>query len=102
MLLAALDQLRPDPAIKARGIAVVDLDTVSDTELKDLHSAGVRGLRLNLQSDGHAIDIEVVKKNMQKAADMIKHLPGWMLQLFGGAAIWDSESPSAAPNTPLS
>lgn len=76
VLLAALDQLRPDPAIKARGIAVVDLETSSNAELEYLHSTGVRGLRLNLQSDGHAIEIEVVKKNMQKAANLIQHLPG--------------------------
>lgn len=91
VLLAALDQLRADPVIKARGIAVVDLESISDTELTNLHSAGIRGLRLNLQSDGHVIDIEVVKKNMQKAADLIRDLPGWMLQIFGGAAIWESK-----------
>ncbi|KAK6202204.1 hypothetical protein LQW54_008916 [Pestalotiopsis sp. IQ-011] len=67
---------------------------ISDTELKYLHSARVRGLRLNLQSDGHANDIEVVKNNVQKAAELIQHLPGWMLQVFGGAAIWDKIHPT--------
>ncbi len=33
---------------RARGVAVVDLDTVSDEELADLEAAGVAGLRLNV------------------------------------------------------
>ncbi|KAI4599561.1 hypothetical protein KJ359_002008 [Pestalotiopsis sp. 9143b] len=31
---------------------------------------------------------------MQKAADLIRDLPGWMLQIFGGAAIWEKIHPT--------
>ena len=43
-LLDALSQFGPD----ARGIAAV-ADTVTDSELQNLHEAGVRGLRFNLE-----------------------------------------------------
>src|SRR5205085_6732177 len=45
-MLDALHALGTD---RARGVAVVDLATVSDTRLRALHAAGVRGARLNLR-----------------------------------------------------
>jgi 2-pyrone-4,6-dicarboxylate lactonase len=43
---AMLDAMRADPA-RLRGVAVV-ADDVTDAELKSLHAAGVRGVRVNI------------------------------------------------------
>jgi predicted TIM-barrel fold metal-dependent hydrolase len=48
-LLSALATLGPDVA---RGVAVIDPETVSDVTLQGLHNAGVRGVRVNLESKG--------------------------------------------------
>ncbi|QRM34233.1 amidohydrolase [Microvirga sp. VF16] len=48
-LLSALATLGPDVA---RGVAVIDPETVSDVTLQDLHKSGVRGVRVNLESKG--------------------------------------------------
>jgi len=45
---AMVDALAALGRRRARGIAVVDLDTVTDEELADLEAAGVAGLRLNV------------------------------------------------------
>ncbi len=49
-LLDALCVLGP----KARGVAVVDPDRISDDELADMQRAGVRGIRVNLVAGGGA------------------------------------------------
>ncbi|KLK90866.1 hypothetical protein AA309_23390 [Microvirga vignae] len=48
-LLSALATLGPDVA---RGVAVIDPETVSDVTLHELYKAGVRGVRVNLESKG--------------------------------------------------
>jgi predicted TIM-barrel fold metal-dependent hydrolase len=48
-LLNALEVLGPEIA---RGVAVIDPETVSDVMLQDLYKAGVRAVRVNLESKG--------------------------------------------------
>jgi predicted TIM-barrel fold metal-dependent hydrolase len=48
-LLDALATLGPEIA---RGVAVIDPETVSDVTLKKLYDSGVRGVRVNLESKG--------------------------------------------------
>jgi 2-pyrone-4,6-dicarboxylate lactonase len=48
-LLNALSVLGPEVA---RGVAVIDPETVSDVALQDLYDAGVRAVRVNLESKG--------------------------------------------------
>jgi predicted TIM-barrel fold metal-dependent hydrolase len=48
-LLNALAVLGPEVA---RGVAVIDPETVSDVTLHELYKAGVRGVRVNLESKG--------------------------------------------------
>lgn len=48
-LLNALAILGPEVA---RGVAVIDPETASDVTLQDLYNAGVRGVRVNLESKG--------------------------------------------------
>lgn len=71
------------------GIAVVEIEQVSDTELEELHELGVRGIRLNLVSDGKEIDLPLLKTTLQRAADRVKQLPGWMIQVFIPGKVWE-------------
>ena len=63
----------------ARGVAVVD-DDVADTELARLHDAGVRGLRVNLESTG-ASDPAAVSQALSAWAGRLAG-QGWHLQVY--------------------
>ena len=74
-MLAALGQLGP----RGRAVAVVDPETKSG-ELKSLHAAGVRGIRLNLftQRDRYAGDAAQWFARFEALVAQV----GWHLQLF--------------------
>ncbi len=63
---------------RARGVAVVDLKTISATELQQLHDRGVRGVRLNLHVSGTGL--QEVKQQIELAR-RISDLPDWHLQV---------------------
>lgn len=74
VLLDALRQFKG----QYRGVAVVDPDTVSNETLRELHEAGVRGVRVNFGSDGTDEEIvEVVKKNAAVA-----RRNGWVVEIW--------------------
>ncbi|KAH7131141.1 hypothetical protein EDB81DRAFT_950518 [Dactylonectria macrodidyma] len=89
VLLHSLKLLREQGYETARGIAVVDINTIRDDELWAMHKLGVRGLRLNMQSDGRAVNVEGLRTLMTHVAARIKDLPNWKLQLFCPARVWD-------------
>ncbi|CAG9936257.1 unnamed protein product [Clonostachys rosea f. rosea IK726] len=62
---------------KYRGVAVVDPDSVTEEELNELHEAGVRGLRVNLNNNTDEDIIEEVKKNAA-----IAKARNWVVQLW--------------------
>ena len=80
-LLDAIEQLGQN---RARGIAVVDLAMVSDTELARLHGGGVRGIRLNLHVSGASL---VTAQQHILAAQKIAHMPGWHVQVHANMAM---------------
>lgn len=98
VLLAALSRLREaeknhaSTGVVARAIVVLDLARTSDAELHRLHDLGVRGLRLNLQAAGRAVDHDALAGTLREAADRIRHLPGWKVQVYCPAPVWDGES----------
>ena len=59
-----------------RGIAVVEAN-VTDRELEDLHSAGVRGVRINLASETEGLTLA----DGERLAPRLKAL-GWHLQFY--------------------
>jgi len=63
----------------ARGVAVIDEQT-SDSELRAMHDAGVRGVRVNLESAG-LHDPQVARRLMQTAAERVAPL-GWHVQTY--------------------
>lgn len=72
-----LNGLREFGTGRARGIAVVDLATVTNAQLEALHDAGVRGLRLNLHVSGSSL---VDARQQIARAQRLRFLPGWSLQ----------------------
>lgn len=93
VLLSVLKTLQGSDNVMARGIAVVDVATVTDEELWELHNAGVRGIRLNKMASGRDMNVDSVTDDIRLAADRIKDLPGWKLQLYVAGRLWDGELP---------
>jgi len=75
------DALRRLPAggSQARGVAVIDAAT-PDRELESLHRAGVRGVRVNLESAG-LHDPAVARRLLAEAAARVAPL-GWHVQAY--------------------
>jgi predicted TIM-barrel fold metal-dependent hydrolase len=71
--LAALDELGDC----ARGVAVIG----EDDDLEAMHRLGVRGARVNLETEGDR-DIEKIKRTAQR----VKRL-GWHVQVFAGVEL---------------
>jgi predicted TIM-barrel fold metal-dependent hydrolase len=69
---------------RARGVAVID-DTVTARALADLHAAGIRGVRVNLESYGES-DPAVAGRQLQQAAARVAPL-GWHVQTYTNLAI---------------
>jgi predicted TIM-barrel fold metal-dependent hydrolase len=63
----------------ARGVAVID-ELTSDSDLHAMHAAGVRGVRVNLESAG-LHDPQVARRLMQAAAERVAPL-GWHVQTY--------------------
>ncbi|KAJ6031429.1 amidohydrolase 2 [Penicillium herquei] len=90
VLMQCLQELRAQN-INAFGIAVLDLDSVSDAQLKEMHDLGIRGIRLNFQADGAEVSTDKLITALERTAHRIRYLPGWMIQLFVPGWTWDSE-----------
>lgn len=74
--LAAIAALGPGAA---RGVAAIDADTASDAQLDALAAGGMRGVRLNFETDGMA-DPAQAERRMRAAAARVGRL-GWHVQL---------------------
>jgi predicted TIM-barrel fold metal-dependent hydrolase len=73
--LAALRELGD----RARGVAVIDTAT-SDAALQEMHGAGVRGVRLNLETSGVS-DASAATRQLKWASARVSPL-GWHLQMY--------------------
>lgn len=69
---------------RARGVAVID-ETNSDAALKDMHDAGVRGVRVNLETYGRHDPAEA-RKQLLYAAERVAPL-GWHVQTYTNLAM---------------
>jgi predicted TIM-barrel fold metal-dependent hydrolase len=78
-LVDAMQRLNAGGVIQARGVAVID-DHTTDEQLQDLHRAGVRGVRVNLESAGQH-DPDFARTAMQAAAHRVAPL-GWHVQTY--------------------
>jgi len=74
-----LDGIRRLGPERARGVAVIDAKT-TDTELKEMHAAGIRGVRVNLETSGQS-DPAVSRRNLAAAIKRVAPL-GWHVQVY--------------------
>jgi predicted TIM-barrel fold metal-dependent hydrolase len=77
----------------ARGVVVID-DDVSDSQLADWDSLGVRGVRLNLMSP-RVTDATAAGQALQRMAARMAGL-GWHLQVYADLALVELIAPLAA------
>lgn len=78
-----LDVLEREEGV-CRGIAVIDPST-GFHELSRMHAAGIRGVRLNLETFGRS-DPSKVEDDMRGLSDLIAPL-GWHIQVYCSAAM---------------
>jgi predicted TIM-barrel fold metal-dependent hydrolase len=64
---------------RARGVAVID-ETTSSTALDDMHRAGIRGVRVNLETSGET-DPAAARRALAAAVERIKGR-GWHIQVY--------------------
>src|SRR5579864_5338929 len=74
--LDGMRQLGPE---RARGVAVIDAKTTA-AALKEMHAAGIRGVRVNLETAGES-DPAILRRNLAAAAKRVKPL-GWHVQVY--------------------
>jgi predicted TIM-barrel fold metal-dependent hydrolase len=76
---------------RGRGVAVIDEKT-SDAQLQTMHDAGVRGVRVNLETDG-INDPVLATRQLLWAHDRVKDL-GWHVQIFTNLTVFASLEPA--------
>ena len=64
---------------RARGVVVIDDDTPADALVR-MHAAGVRGVRINLETDG-VDDPAAARRRFARASERVAPL-GWHLQVY--------------------
>ncbi|MBV9827636.1 MAG: amidohydrolase family protein [Alphaproteobacteria bacterium] len=69
---------------RARGVAVID-DKTSDKALDEMHEAGIRGVRVNLETSGQA-DPEVARRNLLEATKRVAPR-GWHVQVYARLSV---------------
>ncbi len=69
---------------RARGVAVID-GTTTDAQLQDMHDAGVRGVRINLET-GSVSDTVYAANQLKWASARVTPL-GWHLQIYTNLAM---------------
>lgn len=81
-ILDAIRQLAP----LARGVAVID-DTTPESALDEMERAGIRGIRLNLETTGQT-DPGAARRRFQRAVDRIKGR-NWHVQIYTRLSVID-------------
>ena len=77
LLLQALRQLDG----KGRGVVGIDIETISDRELEEMHAVGIRGVRVNLKSTSGTLDHEAFIEILRKYATRLRRWQ-WVVQLY--------------------
>lgn len=72
----------------ARGVAVID-GTTTQAALDDMHDAGVRGIRINLETVG-ITDPSVARRRFDTAIGLLAQRIGWHIQMFVRLSVIES------------
>jgi len=78
-LVDALEHINSTSTLQARGVAVIH-EATSDAELEQMHQAGVRGVRVNLESAGQD-DPDVARQLLLWSAQRVAPW-GWHVQTY--------------------
>jgi 2-pyrone-4,6-dicarboxylate lactonase len=81
-MLEAIDVLGKT---RARGVAVVDLNSASVTQLRGMHARGVRGLRLNFEVEG-VVAQDLARRQVAQAGVFVKQM-GWSLHVHANLSL---------------
>jgi predicted TIM-barrel fold metal-dependent hydrolase len=76
---ATLDGIRELGPQRARGVAVID-GSATPAQLEELHQAGIRGVRVNLETAG-VVDPAASGQKLKAAVDQVK-ARGWHVQTY--------------------
>lgn len=96
-LVDALTQLGP---MRARGVAVIDLEHTTAKEIGALHEAGVRSIRLNLEVRGEH-SVERSRATLRKALQLVAATQ-WSIQLYADLSVVEGLAGEIrAANTPV-
>jgi len=93
-LVDTLNKQKSMPGVTLRGLATIDVDTITDAELDQLHSVGVRGARLHEMAWGHghqAGGSDIIPK-VKRLADRLGRL-GWVIGIFCDIRAWAAMAP---------
>ncbi|KAH6991016.1 hypothetical protein BKA56DRAFT_573636 [Ilyonectria sp. MPI-CAGE-AT-0026] len=77
-MLDALGELGPQ---RGRGVVQFDPATTSPALLKEWHELGVRGVRLNIQSNEREVDAQELSILLHQYADAVRDV-GWAVQVY--------------------
>ena len=69
---------------RARGVAVID-EATSDAALDEMHRAGIRGVRVNLETSGET-DLGAARRNLTAAVKRVGPL-GWHVQVYARLSV---------------
>lgn len=92
LLLKLLEEnsgIMADSERDLRGIVALDVSTVTDEELWNMHALGVRGVRISLPPDGRASDLN---KEIMLVANRLRRLNTlkcWLIQLRIPGELWE-------------
>lgn len=69
---------------RARGVAVID-PTISDAALDDMHQAGIRGVRVNLETAGET-ELGAARRHLAAAVTRVARR-GWHVQVYARLSV---------------
>jgi predicted TIM-barrel fold metal-dependent hydrolase len=88
-LVDTLNRQSSMPGFQLRGLATIDVDSITDAELDALHAAGVRGARMHEMAWGHGEQKggEQITKKIKVLASRLARL-GWVIGVFCPLPAW--------------
>ncbi|OJD33312.1 transcriptional family amidohydrolase family protein [Diplodia corticola] len=72
-----------------RAISVIDPENVTDEELQEMNSLGVRGIRINTQGADSEETAKDLRKNITSAVERVRAFSNWKCQLLVSGISWD-------------
>jgi predicted TIM-barrel fold metal-dependent hydrolase len=89
-ILEGLKELGPN---KARGVVAFDPDNIDKETLRQWHSLGVRGVRLNLRSTKTALSKEQIQAALRRYAEKLRPMKTWSIGLYADMDVLDHVQP---------